>query len=128
MKNLIYFISIYFVSYTLLASDCPKPSMPSDQIWQEWLKDIKNEAHELGISNITIESELTKVKPQKKIIMRDRCQPESRISFDEYLFYRLTKSTITAGKKMMKNYKNELELIFRIIISIHRIHFIVSIY
>ncbi len=109
MKILIYYISIYFISYTLLASECLKPSMPSDKDWQAWLQDIKIEANELGISNKTLEQELSKVQPQKKIIMRDRCQPESRITLSEYLFYRLDKSRIIAGKKMMNKYKAELE-------------------
>ena len=43
--------------------------------------------------------------------MRDRCQPESTITLKEYLYYRVDKARIVAGKNMLKKYKNELTLI-----------------
>ena len=49
--------------------------------------------------------------PQKKIIMRDRCQPESTISLKEYLYYRVDKSRIIAGRNIIKKFNKELELI-----------------
>ena len=50
-------------------------------------KDIKKESLTQGISQNTIDNELTYITPQKKIIMRDRCQPESTITLNEYLYY-----------------------------------------
>ena len=43
--------------------------------------------------------------------MRDRCQPESTITLKEYLYYRVDKSRIIAGRNMMKKYKEELNQI-----------------
>tara|TARA_Y100000590_G_scaffold461870_1_gene624500 strand:- start:13572 stop:14537 length:966 start_codon:yes stop_codon:yes gene_type:complete len=85
--------------------------MPSDAEWNSWIQDIKEEAYTEGISKKTINQELDLITPQKKIILRDRCQPESQITFDEYLYYRVDKSRIMSGKNMMKKYKNELELV-----------------
>ena len=85
--------------------------MPSDSEWNEWVESIKNEALDLGISIKTINQELNNVKPQSKIILRDRCQPESRITLKEYLYYRLTKDKIFAGKRILKKYKKDLESI-----------------
>ena len=47
--------------------------------------------------------------------MRDRCQVESRITLDEYLYYRLDKARIIAGKKNLikKMYENSLYRAFR---------------
>ena len=46
--------------------------------------------------------------------MRDRCQPESTITFDEYIYYRLDKSRIIAGRKVMNKNKDELQKLFNI--------------
>ena len=83
--------------------------MPSDQEWFEWLENIKKEAIKAGISEDTVIKELKNVKPQEKIILRDRCQPESTITLNEYLYYRVTKSRIISGKKILKKYENVLK-------------------
>ena len=70
--------------------------MPTNDEWQKWLSEIKKEALKEGISQNTINIELSNISPQKKIIMRDRCQPESTITLKEYLYYRVDKSRIIA--------------------------------
>ena len=107
----LFFIITVFVSFNVLSADCKKPVMPSNDEWQNWLSEIKKEALKEGISQNTIEAELSDVTPQKKIIMRDRCQPESTITLKEYLYYRVDKSRIIAGRNMMKKYKGELNQI-----------------
>ena len=100
-----------FISFNIFASDCEKPKMPTNDQWNDWLKKIKIEALEKGISQNTISKHLSNVKPQSKIIMRDRCQPESTITLDEYLYYRVDKSRIVAGKNMLKKHKEILNKI-----------------
>ena len=107
----LYFIITVFVSFNVLSVECQKPIMPTNNEWQDWLSGIKKEALKEGISQSTIDAELSDVSPQKKIIMRDRCQPESTITLKEYLYYRIDKSRIIAGRKMMKKYKEELNQI-----------------
>ena len=107
----LYFIITVFVTFNVLSAECQKPVMPSKDEWQEWLTEIKKEALKEGISQNTIDAELSDVLPQKKIIMRDRCQPESTITLKEYLYYRVDKSRIIAGRNMMKKYKEELNQI-----------------
>ena len=114
LRHIYFFISVLcliLVSYQSSAVECSKPAMPSKQEWQQWLIDVKLEALSLGISRKTIDDELTNIEPQKKIIMRDRCQPESTITLDEYLYYRVDKARIVAGKNMLNKYKEELSLI-----------------
>ena len=109
---LISFLFIFFLlSFQLNASECLKPVMPSFEEWDNWLQDVKLEALNKGIDKNTINKELNNVQPQKKIIMRDRCQPESTITLNEYLYYRVDKARIIAGKNMLQKYNKELTLI-----------------
>ena len=107
----LYLFLIIILSFELSATNCEKPTMPSNEEWQKWLQEIKIEALNRGISNETIQRELKDVLPQKKIILRDRCQPESTITLNEYLYYRVDKARIISGKNMLKKYESELKLI-----------------
>ena len=67
--------------------------MPTDEEWNNWLNNIKQEALERGISQNTISNNLNDVKPQSKIIMRDRCQPASTMTLDAVSYTHLTLPT-----------------------------------
>ena len=103
------FILIIFLSSSLQA--CEKPIMPTNTEWNNWLKDVRIEAKEKNISDKTINLYLSNVKPQKKIILRDRCQPESTITLKEYLYYRVDKSRIIAGKNVLEEHATLLNKI-----------------
>ena len=104
-------IFFMFISLSLFAKDCPKPTMPSEDEWNNWLEEIKIEAIEKSISKATVNKSLNNVKPQKKIILRDRCQPESTITLKEYLYYRVDKARIVIGKNLLKEEENILKKI-----------------
>ena len=99
---------ILLISFKIFAADCKKPDMPTDLEWSKWIENIKLEALKKGISEKTVINQLTNVKPQKKIILRDRCQPESTITLDEYIYYRVDKARILAGKKILKKHNKVL--------------------
>ena len=101
------FILIIFLASSLKA--CEKPKMPTNEEWNSWLIDVRLEAKEKNISDKTINLYLSNVKPQKKIILRDRCQPESTITLKEYLYYRVDKSRIIAGKNILKEHTTLLK-------------------
>ena len=112
-----FLIFLVLINFKIYASDCEKPKMPSVSEWNTWLNKIKIEALDKGISQNTISKYLNDVQPQSKIIMRDRCQPESTITLDEYLYYRVDKSRIIAGKNMLNKHKdilNEISNFFNI--------------
>jgi len=100
---------LLFISLKIFASECEKPKMPSNLEWNNWLEKIKLEAIQEGISKETIKDQLNGVKPQKKIILRDRCQPEVTITLEEYIYYRVDKSRIFAGKQILKKHKKILK-------------------
>ena len=95
------FIIIFF-STTLKA--CEKPTMPSENEWNNWLQEVRKEALDIGISDKSVSLYLSDVKPQKKIILRDRCQPESTITLTEYFSYRVDNSKIVADNNMLTDY------------------------
>ena len=98
-----YFLFI-IIFFTTTINACEKPTMPSEVDWNNWLQEVRKEALDIGISNKSVNLYLSDVKPQKKIILRDRCQPESTITLKEYLYYRVDKSRIVAGKNMLEEY------------------------
>ncbi len=98
-----------FFSFNLFASDCEKPKMPNDNEWDSWINNIKLEAIQNGITEEIVYQTLKNVRPQSKIIMRDRCQPESTITLEEYLYYRVDKARIVAGKNMLNEHENLLK-------------------
>ena len=85
--------------------------MPTASEWNNWLEDVRNEAKDKNISEKTISLYLSDVKPQEKIILHDRCQPESTITLEEYLYYRVDKSRIIAGRNVLKEHKDILNKI-----------------
>ena len=100
--RIVFFI---LISFELFAIDCKKPEMPSNEVWNVWLNNIKSEAIQEGISKETVYKELKGILPQKKIILRDRCQPEFTITLDEYLYYRLDKARTLTGKKILEEHR-----------------------
>ena len=101
-----FFILIIFSSLTIKA--CEKPKMPTVNQWKDWLADVRKEAKDKNISEKTINLYLSDVKPQEKIILRDRCQPETTITLNEYLYYRVDKSRIIAGRNFLLEHKDIL--------------------
>ena len=116
-KNLLFrsydskYIFLIFIFFTYSLKACEKPTMPSASEWNNWLEDVRNEAKDKNISEKTISLYLSDVKPQEKIILRDRCQPESTITLEEYLYYRVDKSRIIAGRNVLKEHKDILNKI-----------------
>ena len=96
--------------------------MPSIEEWNVWLNNIKLEAVQEGISKETVYRELEDRLPQKKIILRDRCQPESTITLDEYLYYRLDKARTLTGKKFFQEHRvilNKIDELFWYTVKIY---------
>ena len=105
------YIFLFFIFFSYSLNACEKPTMPSVSEWNDWLRDVRKEAKDKNISEKTINLYLSDVKPQEKIILRDRCQPESTITLKEYLYYRVDKSRIIAGRNVLKEHKDILNKI-----------------
>ncbi len=76
------FIFILLVFYAVLQS---APSFAANQRFQQWLSDLRQQAHQQGISQQLIEEALPySLTPNEKILRLDRKQPENAISFEKY--------------------------------------------
>lgn len=73
-----------------------------------WLKELRKEALDKGISESTLEAALTDIEPLPKVLELDVRQPESTLTFEDYLARTVTPSRIELGKKLMKQHKTLL--------------------
>ena len=64
IRFIIFFVFISFKSY---ATDCEKPKMPTDEEWNSWLTNIKQEALERGISQNTISNNLNEYNERSPV-------------------------------------------------------------
>ena len=101
-------LTLFFLFSSALKA-CEKPTMPSAEEWNKWLIEVKKEAIIKGISQNIISQYLSNINPQKKIILRDRCQPESTITLEEYLYYRVDKARVIAGNNILKDHEKILD-------------------
>ncbi len=86
------------------------PAMTSDKIsFTEWLSNIKTEAIQQGISINTLNSALSEIQPIARVIELDRAQPESTITFEEYIDRVVTKSRIKEGRKKLSENRQMLD-------------------
>ncbi len=76
--------------------------------FQVWLKGVRQEARDRGISETTITQALTDVKPVHIVIKRDRNQPEIKQTYASYLKARLSQWRREKGVLMMKEHADAL--------------------
>jgi len=65
-----------------------------------WLETFRLEALDAGIRQSTIDAALTDIAPVKRIVERDRSQPEFKITFAKYLNRIASPKTVAAGRRM----------------------------
>lgn len=91
------------VPVTPAAPDVPNtPTAPEGQArsFDDFLRDLRIEAAERGISTRTIDSALGALAPLPVVVARDRAQPEQVQSLDAYLAQRLNTRTIATARQM----------------------------
>ena len=79
------------------------------QPFAQWLEGVREQARQTGISEATIKTALSDVKPIPRVIELDRRQPEGRLTMAEYLERVISDARIQAGKKRMKQHRAALE-------------------
>ncbi|UTW53935.1 lytic transglycosylase domain-containing protein [Kordiimonas sp. SCSIO 12610] len=88
-----------------------EPTLSEEEIaFQNWLTEFRAEALAKGISQETIDTALQGVKaPEKKIVKRDRSQPEVVQTYANYLSRRVSDWRKTKGRAMMTNHAASLK-------------------
>lgn len=76
--------------------------------WQEWIKNLKQEAQSRGISAELVDKLFTNLTPNDTVLHLDKKQPEKRLNFEEYKNSRADKYKINLGKQEFQKHKNLL--------------------
>ncbi|HWK43922.1 MAG TPA: lytic murein transglycosylase [Stellaceae bacterium] len=77
------------------------PAWAGDADFQTWLRAFKDEAAQSGIRRATIDSAFTGVAPIPKVLELDRHQPESTITFDDYIARVVSPGRVDNGRKAL---------------------------
>ena len=74
-----------------------------------WLAVLRAEALQRGISAATLDAALRDIKPIPRVIELDRCQPEGRMTFAEYLNIVAPPSRVQRGRRLLAQHKALLD-------------------
>ena len=93
------FISRYLITVTIISFFIQGVGTKAvAEEFNTWLDTLKIEARSKGISQSTIESSLSGIKPIPRVIELDRKQPEFTLTFKEYLGRVVSDRRIRIGK------------------------------
>ncbi len=84
------------------------PIDPEKAAFAAWLQDLRDEALAKGISQETIDTALADVSLIKRVIKRDRNQPEVKQTYAKYLHARVSTWRKDKGRLMMKESADDL--------------------
>lgn len=107
---------LFFLSVPVLAFQQPAapdaeqtPESQEEAAFQAWLEDVRTEALERGIKAETLDQVLPTIKPVKRVIKRDRNQPEVKQTYARYLKARVSDWRREKGAKMMQEHAAALK-------------------
>ena len=80
----------------------PAPSLPSFEVW---LAEFRSEALAAGIRAATLDAAFAGVKPIERVIELDRQQPESVLTFEDYLTRVVPERRITIGREKLAQHR-----------------------
>lgn len=76
--------------------------------FQEWLEGVRKEALAAGVSQKILDQAFHDVKPIPRVIKLDRSQPESKLTFEEYLDRIVSGKTIWDGRRLYGEHRDLL--------------------
>ena len=74
----------------------------------QWLADLRAEAETQGIGAEILDSALTGLEPDPKVIELDRRQPEFTQTYEQYLTARVSETRVNRGREMMAAHADTL--------------------
>jgi len=99
----------FLFSFALHAQEASDSDV--DPAFQTWLEGVRAEALERGISQQTLDTALTGIKPIVRVITRDRNQPEVTQPYLRYLKSRVSPWRKEKGAKMMAEHGTSLDAV-----------------
>lgn len=76
----------------------------SSESFQDWLVGFRRQAAAAGISEATLDANLSGLQPDARVLENDRRQPEFVQTFWNYIDTRLTEKRVAAGKDMLNQH------------------------
>ena len=89
-----------------LPMSTPAPSVPS---FEAWLAEFRSEAGAAGISAATLDAAFAGVQPIERVIELDRQQPESVLTFEDYLTRVVPERRINIGREKLAQHRGLLD-------------------
>ncbi len=77
--------------------------------FSQWLESLREEAMARGISEHTLDTALAGLEPMQRVIELDRNQPESKMTFWQYMKLMVPDSRITKGRMLLQAHRDLLE-------------------
>ncbi|NKB56870.1 MAG: lytic murein transglycosylase [Alphaproteobacteria bacterium] len=81
--------------------------------FESWLKDLRKEAADKGISGTTLDAALNGIKPIPRVIELDRKQPEFTLTFKQYMDRVVPRARVEKGRKKLSENKELLTKVSR---------------
>ena len=82
-----------------------------EQSFHEWLKGVRREARAAGVSPEILDRAFRRLKPVPRVIKLDRSQPESKLSFEQYLNRLVSGKTVWDGRRLYLEHRDLLKKI-----------------
>jgi membrane-bound lytic murein transglycosylase B len=89
-------------SAELASLSIPAPSLPSFEVW---LAEFRSEALAAGIRAATLDAAFAGVKPIERVIELDRQQPESVLTFEDYLTRVVPERRVAIGRERLAQHR-----------------------
>jgi membrane-bound lytic murein transglycosylase B len=96
----------FLVAMLLLA---PLPALAADVDFNTWLRQFRAEALTKGIRADTLDRSLPSVRPIPRVLELDRRQPETTLTFEQYLERVVNDRRIETGRQMLVTHKMLLD-------------------
>jgi membrane-bound lytic murein transglycosylase B len=94
------------VAVLLLA---PYAALAADVDFNTWLRDFRTEALSKGIRAATLDRSLPSVRPIPRVLELDRRQPETTLTFEQYMERVVNDRRIETGRQMLATHKALLD-------------------
>ncbi|MFW6081271.1 MAG: lytic murein transglycosylase, partial [Desulfosalsimonas sp.] len=85
----------------------------TDQVFSDWLEELRREARGQGISDETLDASLRGIEPVVRVIELDLSQPEFTQTFWSYLGRRVTEKRVERGRELLDEHRDLLDGIYR---------------
>lgn len=94
-----------------LAAGLPNFARANELDFPTWLNNLRTEARQKGFSQRTVDEALTDIAPIDRVLELDRRQPETTITFDQYITRVVTQARVDTGRARIAEHRDLLNAV-----------------